>query len=70
MAVLNAQYKHPSSAYSQGLKDLIDSMLKVNPADRPDIHQVRLQHSFEDLILKVSRSSKIRIAYYRLLHEQ
>ncbi|RDB25751.1 Serine/threonine-protein kinase ENV7 [Hypsizygus marmoreus] len=40
MAVLNAQYKHPSSAYSQGLKDLIDSMLKVNPSDRPDIHTV------------------------------
>ncbi|KAH7913525.1 protein kinase [Hygrophoropsis aurantiaca] len=40
MAVLNAQYKHPSSAYSQGLKDLIDSMLKINPKDRPDINQV------------------------------
>lgn len=41
MAVLNAQYKQPSSAYSQGLKDLIDALLKVNPQDRPDIHQVR-----------------------------
>jgi len=40
MAVLNAQYKHPSSAYSHGVKDLIDSMLKVNPKDRPSIHQV------------------------------
>ncbi|KAJ8591753.1 other/NAK protein kinase [Rhizopogon salebrosus TDB-379] len=40
MAVLNAQYKHPNSAYSQGLKDLIDGMLKINPKDRPDIHQV------------------------------
>ncbi|KIM36166.1 hypothetical protein M413DRAFT_449359 [Hebeloma cylindrosporum] len=40
MAVLNAQYKHPQSAYSQGLKDLIDTMLKVNPADRPDINEV------------------------------
>ncbi|KAG6845468.1 hypothetical protein H0H87_008828 [Tephrocybe sp. NHM501043] len=40
MAVLNAQYKHPSSAYSQGLKGLIDSMLKINPAERPDIHKV------------------------------
>lgn len=40
MAVLNAQYKHPQSAYSQGLRDLIDSMLKVNPADRPDINGV------------------------------
>ncbi|GJE94777.1 Pkinase-domain-containing protein [Phanerochaete sordida] len=40
MAVMNAQYKHPSSQYSQGLKDLIDAMLKVNPQERPDIHQV------------------------------
>ena len=40
MAVMNAQYKHPGSAYSQGLRDLIDSMLKVNPKDRPDIHEV------------------------------
>ncbi|KAG6851130.1 hypothetical protein H0H93_001010 [Arthromyces matolae] len=39
MAVLNAQYKHPSSAYSQGLKNLIDSMLKLNPAERPNIHE-------------------------------
>lgn len=42
MAVLNAQYKHPNSAYSQGLKDLIDGMLKVNPKDRPNIHEVRV----------------------------
>ncbi|KAI0058681.1 Pkinase-domain-containing protein [Artomyces pyxidatus] len=40
MAVLNAQYKHPASNYSQSLKSLIDSMLKVNPRDRPDIQQV------------------------------
>jgi len=40
MAVMNAQYKHPDSAYSQGLKNLIDFMLKPNPSDRPDIHQV------------------------------
>lgn len=40
MAVLNAQYKHPSSAYTQGLKDLIDSMLRANPSERPDIHRV------------------------------
>ncbi|KAF8206142.1 other/NAK protein kinase [Mycena galopus ATCC 62051] len=41
MAVLNAQYKHPAnSAYSQGFKDLVDSMLKVDPKDRPDIHKV------------------------------
>ncbi|PPQ95751.1 hypothetical protein CVT26_015877 [Gymnopilus dilepis] len=40
MAVLNAQYKHPQSAYSQGLRNLIDAMLKVNPAERPDINEV------------------------------
>lgn len=41
MAVMNAQYKHPTnSAYSQGLRDLIDSMLKPDPSQRPDIHQV------------------------------
>lgn len=40
MAVMNAQYKHPQSAYSQGLKNLIDATLKANPADRPDIHQL------------------------------
>ncbi|KAH9960888.1 kinase-like domain-containing protein [Russula dissimulans] len=46
MAVLNAQYKHPSSSYSQGLKALIDSMLKLNPQERPDIQQVALFLSF------------------------
>ncbi len=40
MAVLNAQYKHPQSAYSQGVRNLIDRMLKVNPAERPDINEV------------------------------
>ncbi|KLO06099.1 Pkinase-domain-containing protein [Schizopora paradoxa] len=41
MAVMNAQYKHPSnSSYSQGFKDLIDDMLKADPQQRPDIHQV------------------------------
>lgn len=40
MAVLNAQYSHPDSAYSQGLKELIDMSLKVDPKERPDIHQV------------------------------
>jgi serine/threonine kinase 16 len=40
MAVLNAQYRHPNSAYTRGLKDLIDSMLKIDPAERPDIHTV------------------------------
>ena len=42
MAVLNAQYKHPQSAYSQGLRNLIDAMLKVNPAERPDINEVSI----------------------------
>ena len=46
MAVLNAQYKHPQSAYSQGLKELIDSMLKVNPAERPDINEVSFCMAF------------------------
>ncbi|KAI5116398.1 hypothetical protein M0805_005866 [Coniferiporia weirii] len=41
MAVMNAQYKHPrESAYSQGLRDLVDSMLRADPSQRPDIHQV------------------------------
>lgn len=41
LAVMNAQYKHPAgSAYSQGMRDLIDCTLKADPADRPNIHQV------------------------------
>ncbi|TDL25672.1 protein kinase [Rickenella mellea] len=41
MAVMNAQYKHPNnSSYSQGLKELIDYMLKADPKQRPDIHEV------------------------------
>ncbi|KAI0077044.1 Pkinase-domain-containing protein [Panus rudis PR-1116 ss-1] len=40
MAVMNAQYKHPNSEYSQGLRDLIDAMLKPDPRERPDIHAV------------------------------
>ncbi|KAF7312489.1 Pkinase-domain-containing protein [Mycena indigotica] len=41
MAVLNAKYRHPtSSAYSQGFKELVDSMLKADPQERPDIHKV------------------------------
>jgi len=66
MAVLNARYKHPQSAYSQGLKRLIDSMLKVNPAERPDINEVSvtlLRESYMSLILFVflSRSFVSRI---------
>ena len=58
MAVMNAQYKHPnSSVYSQGLRDLIDYMLKVNPSERPDIEQVRsygyISSPWSDLSLKV-----------------
>ena len=49
MAVMNAQYKHPSSQYSQGLRDLIDAMLKVDPQQWPDIHQVRFSHSLSPL---------------------
>lgn len=41
MAVLNAQYKHPSGGiYSEGLKTLIDALLISDPAARPDIHTV------------------------------
>ncbi|VDB86674.1 unnamed protein product [Peniophora sp. CBMAI 1063] len=41
MAVMSARYKHPASyQYSEGFRKLIDSMLKVDPKDRPDIHQV------------------------------
>lgn len=50
MAVLNAQYKHPTSSYSQGLKALIDSMLKVNPQERPDIQQVTLLYGFSYVV--------------------
>jgi hypothetical protein len=52
MAVLNAQYKQPSSAYSQGLKDLINMMLQVNPKDRPDIHKVNVLALACHLLLK------------------
>ncbi|CAK5269738.1 unnamed protein product [Mycena citricolor] len=41
MAVLNAQYKHPAnSVYSQGFKDLVNTMLNPEPRQRPDIHKV------------------------------
>ena len=50
MAVLNAQYKHPTSSYSQGLKTLIDSMLKIDPQGRPDIQQVILLPGFIHVI--------------------
>ncbi|KAJ3885341.1 other/NAK protein kinase [Lentinula edodes] len=43
MAVLNAQYKHPRGSegrYSNGLKEMIDSMLKVDPEERPGIGEV------------------------------
>ncbi|KAG1737277.1 protein kinase [Suillus lakei] len=54
MAVLNAQYKHPNSAYSQGLKDLIDCMLGVDPKDRPNIHQ----------------SSSVAVVVHHTIHSQ
>ncbi|PVG04362.1 Pkinase-domain-containing protein [Serendipita vermifera] len=43
MAAMNGQYKHPpaaSSAYSQGLRNLIDACMVVDPTERPDIHRV------------------------------
>ncbi|KAH7098475.1 other/NAK protein kinase [Auriculariales sp. MPI-PUGE-AT-0066] len=40
MAVLNAQYKHPASEYSRGLRSLIDACLVVDPAKRPSIDEV------------------------------
>jgi serine/threonine protein kinase len=41
MAVMSARYRHPSnSTYSQGFKELVDSMLKIDPRERPDIHRV------------------------------
>jgi serine/threonine kinase 16 len=43
MAAMSGQYKHPPSAagaYSQGLRDLIDACMVVDPAERPDIHTV------------------------------
>ena len=55
MAVLNAQYKQPSSAYSQGLKDLIDAMLQVNPKDRPDIHKVSVLFGDPSCVAAVRR---------------
>jgi hypothetical protein len=53
MAVLNAQYKHPTGApYSEGLRRLIDIALTVDPKARPDIHQVsRLAFPFRCLLL-------------------
>jgi len=48
MAVLNAQYKHPSSQYSKSFRELIDMLLKVNPKERPDIHQVNPIHDLRD----------------------
>uniref|UniRef100_A0A1D1YPK8 non-specific serine/threonine protein kinase n=1 Tax=Anthurium amnicola TaxID=1678845 RepID=A0A1D1YPK8_9ARAE len=41
LAVLNAQFRFPANdKYSQEFKDLISFMLKVEPKERPDIHQV------------------------------
>ncbi|KIJ52504.1 hypothetical protein M422DRAFT_223049 [Sphaerobolus stellatus SS14] len=43
MSVMNGAYKHPanaSSIYSEGLRNLIDFMLVLDPKNRPDIHQV------------------------------
>jgi serine/threonine kinase 16 len=41
LAVLNAQFRFPEQdKYSPEFKDLISFMLKVDPKERPDIHQV------------------------------
>jgi serine/threonine kinase 16 len=42
MAVQSGAYKQPNStAYSQGMRELIDACLKVDARERPDIHKVR-----------------------------
>jgi hypothetical protein len=77
MAVLNAQYKHPASDYSQGLKTLIDSMLKINPQERPNIQQVLLLpgsiHVIGTHIISGSRYNRapppIHIALRHLIEE-
>jgi serine/threonine kinase 16 len=41
LAVMNGRYKHPAnSPYGEGVRRLIDGMLKVDPRERPNIHQV------------------------------
>ena len=60
MAVLSAQYKHPQSAYSGGLRNLIDSMLKVNPKDRPDINGVS---TFSTLLFLLPARSTVSTGY-------
>ncbi|KAH7341492.1 Pkinase-domain-containing protein [Rhizoctonia solani] len=43
MAVMGGKYKHPSESagqWSAGLIGLIDACLKVDPTERPDIHQL------------------------------
>jgi serine/threonine kinase 16 len=45
MAVMGGKYKHPPESagrWSAGLVGLIDTCLKVDPNERPDIHQVCL----------------------------
>ncbi|KAI0303713.1 other/NAK protein kinase [Multifurca ochricompacta] len=66
MAVLNARYKHPASNYSQGMKALIDTLLKVNPQERPDIHQVALLY-MQPLLLLLTRNQVLNVVE-RLLH--
>lgn len=63
MAVLNGDYKHPQSAYSQGLKELIDSMLKVNPAERPDINEVSFCIAFLILCLPLFMANSLLLGY-------
>jgi serine/threonine kinase 16 len=48
LAALSGKFKFPSNdqVYSQHLRDLISAMLVVDPAKRPDIHQVRILPSY------------------------
>lgn len=42
LAVLNNQFKFPENdRFSQDFRDLISFILKVDPRERPDIHEVR-----------------------------
>lgn len=43
MAVQSGAYRHPNTTtYSQGMRDVIDACLKIDPRERPDIHKVRI----------------------------
>lgn len=51
MAVMNGGYKHPANTqYSEGLRRLIDIALIVDPAQRPDIHQVSRAYTLHPML--------------------